>query len=640
MINIDPLVMDHNGPVIERGYRETSRFQWARETCANSIEAGAKRVLFGLEWQGVTAHGVYRRLIADNGDGMNAGELHRFFKTYGGGGKRIGDAHDNYGIGAKTTLLPWNQLGVIVISWQNGEGNMIRIRHDPESGDYGLHQYEILDDEDNVVDIASVVDPDFTDPEFDINWSSCKPEWIDNHGTVIVLLGNTLDQDTIEGDPNRNEQGLRTLTGYMNARFWEIPGTLQVLEFANTDRDKWPKSNGNRLRTGDLGSGYMNRSIYGAKHYVAIPSTFSKHDLQTGTVHIEDDKVAIDWYLWSTPDEPYRDNRMAPTLRQGSIGVLYKNELYNWKSGVDSLRPFGICEKPVSDNLWLIVRPPHGSNRVNGVTPPSDRSRLDWSDNSGSGDLPFDRWAKEFANNMPGPIIDALKQARRERPEQDDEDVNKWRIRLASRYGSRFTERYRPNLQAETTAGKDNAMPLRRVPAEEPKKRAYVPRPKTNNNRQTTVGPGISQPARPQRQIMNVPDCRFVDEQVSENPANAAVWTPESTVNPNGLVQIWRQHPAVKQVMRLLRDEYQGYQVERVDDAIEEVYKSAMAVRIMHSDCLRPLGGEILLDKLRSPESLTMSLLGIYPLDQVVRQKLAQSIGGRRRATKRKQAAE
>ena len=54
----------HN--IINRIYRETGIFQWLRELLQNSIEAGATRILAGIEWQAVESRGVYRRLFADN----------------------------------------------------------------------------------------------------------------------------------------------------------------------------------------------------------------------------------------------------------------------------------------------------------------------------------------------------------------------------------------------------------------------------------------------------------------------------------------------------------------------------------------------------------------------------------------------
>ncbi len=75
------------------------------ETLINALEAGATRTEYGIEWQAVENLGVYRRVIADNGSGMTAQELVRFFNTFGGGGKPIGGLHENYGVSAKTSLL-------------------------------------------------------------------------------------------------------------------------------------------------------------------------------------------------------------------------------------------------------------------------------------------------------------------------------------------------------------------------------------------------------------------------------------------------------------------------------------------------------------------------------------------------------
>src|SRR5687767_11697908 len=115
-------------PFVTRAYREGGVLQWVREAVLNAIEAGAARIHFGIEWQAAEARGVFRRLIADNGCGMNDDELRGFFNTFGGGGKPIGDDHENYGIGIKSSLLPWNSEGIIVASWKDGVGSMIWIK--------------------------------------------------------------------------------------------------------------------------------------------------------------------------------------------------------------------------------------------------------------------------------------------------------------------------------------------------------------------------------------------------------------------------------------------------------------------------------------------------------------------------------
>src|SRR5688572_20030353 len=93
---------------VNRMFEACGNFQWAREFVKNSIEAHATRVDFGIEWQAVEKLGVYRRTIADDGEGMTGDELRSFFSTLGRGAKKIAGVHDNFGVGAKIAALPWN----------------------------------------------------------------------------------------------------------------------------------------------------------------------------------------------------------------------------------------------------------------------------------------------------------------------------------------------------------------------------------------------------------------------------------------------------------------------------------------------------------------------------------------------------
>ena len=122
---------------------------------------------------------------------------------------------------------------------------------------------------------SAVVVP-FFDDEFDIDWSQVKPNWIEDHGTVIVLLGNAPDQDTMRGDPDpeRDEDGIRRLSGYLNHRFWKPSIKIGVMEFANySDKSKWPRQ---WVGNPSYDVGYFNRPVYGVHHYVANASTFRR----------------------------------------------------------------------------------------------------------------------------------------------------------------------------------------------------------------------------------------------------------------------------------------------------------------------------------------------------------------------------
>lgn len=121
---------------VNRMFEAAGTYQWAREFLKNSLEAGATQVEFGIDWEAVKKHNLYRRVISDNGSGMTGPELLKFFSTLGTGAKSIGGVHENFGVGAKIASLPWNQNGVVVISYKNGKGSLIWIVEDERSGWY------------------------------------------------------------------------------------------------------------------------------------------------------------------------------------------------------------------------------------------------------------------------------------------------------------------------------------------------------------------------------------------------------------------------------------------------------------------------------------------------------------------------
>lgn len=137
--SISPMSVSGVQHLVERAYRESGELQYLRELVVNAFEAKGTRIELGPEWSAVDSDGLYRLIVADNGKGMGPDELLKFLNTFGGGGKPIGDAHENFGVGAKTSLLPWNHHGVVVISWTdvNPTGAMVWLMRDPATGEYG-----------------------------------------------------------------------------------------------------------------------------------------------------------------------------------------------------------------------------------------------------------------------------------------------------------------------------------------------------------------------------------------------------------------------------------------------------------------------------------------------------------------------
>lgn len=390
--------------IVDRAYREMANLQWVRETYANSIEAQATEILYGVEWQAVENFGVYRRLIADNGEGMDADQLVKFMNTYGGGGKPIGGEHENFGIGSKTSLMPWNAYGIVVVSWKDGEPSMIWIQQDPVTREYGLKLFQVADETGNE-SRENVVYPDW-DEESGCDWSLIKPDFIDDHGTVFVLMGNDQNDDSILGDPTRtSEASIKSVSRYLNRRLWEVPlgVTVKFEELRSLERESWPSSRKMAWDNTNSKRRVNRRKIEGSRHFVEYEG-FGSGSLKDHGIVTLGDGTLINWYLWKG-ERPAVDSYAE---KFGFIGALYKNELYNVTTHAATYRSFGIWQGDIRRNVTLIIIPQESSDGLDGVYPRADRSALQMR---GVGSLPMGDWATEFVANMPDAIHSAQKAA-------------------------------------------------------------------------------------------------------------------------------------------------------------------------------------------------------------------------------------
>lgn len=333
---IAPMSVSGVRHLVERAYRESGELQYLRELVVNALEAGAKRIEIGPEWTAVEREGVYRLMIADDGRGMGPEELLKFLNTFGGGGKPIGDAHENFGVGAKTSLLPWNHRGVVVLSWteSNPAGAMVWLMRDALSGEYGAMKFETADGSYEEVIVPS--------PE----WARVRPEWLETNGTIVVCLGNAGAEDTFLGKTGTGD--IKGISGYLNKRLWTIPEgvALYVQELRSEKRPEWPRSLVEA--TGPAGKPdrrWNRRQIRGAAHSVESVESEKGTLLDKGTVQISDG-TEIDWFLW----DGERPAVHSYAHKNGYIAALYRNELYDTQHHPAHYRSFGITQGAVRAN--------------------------------------------------------------------------------------------------------------------------------------------------------------------------------------------------------------------------------------------------------------------------------------------------
>jgi len=603
---------------VSRMFEACGTYQWAREFLKNSLEAGASKVEFGIEWQAVEKFGIYRRTIVDDGSGMDRDELYRFFSTLGDGGKKIGGIHDNFGVGAKIASLPWNPEGVIIVSYKNGRGSMIWIVLDPDSGDYELTEFE--GEEGN----NCVIDPQ---PVDGIDWSTLRPSWLSDHGTIVVLLGSEEYPDTILGNPHAGERDIKGLSVYLNSRFWDLSAVeTRVVELRSDKKSQWPQSAVDR----EDSRRPNNRQIFGAKYYLTDVKAPNGRLGASDIVLLDDERVVAEWYLW----DGERPAIHSYAKKTGFIAVRYNGELFHLTSGKVVFRSFGIIESKVQQNLTIVLEPQlyQASNGRWGVHPDQSRNRLIFTGNGEKGvELPLSDWGLEFAEDLPAAVLIAIRNARGDGAGSiEDEDYRK---RLQDKFGDRW--RMKMLVKGKGRGQKDVTVQDDDVDTETDKKKPPMDEP---------VGPFERQRKKRRKVIkflnkkavadggdvgvlrdvpVDVPRYRLAFAEEFERPFHIAMWAPHDPDGPTVLINV--DSPTLQEAVEYHQSQYPDIYAEEVAKTVRQVFGEVAACKIAHSQKLaRKVTEEELDREYRSEQALTVGLMGLLAEESVIAQRLGR----------------
>jgi hypothetical protein len=143
--NFLPMSVHNIGFLLDRLGQDCHPLQYLRELTQNSIEAILRtgqpgEIVWDVDWKTIDLKAVQKLSITDTGDGMTGEEMVRFINQLSSsvsGQSMCG----NYGVGAKIAAATRNPHGVLYLSWKNGEGSMIQLSRDGETGQYGLKQW-------------------------------------------------------------------------------------------------------------------------------------------------------------------------------------------------------------------------------------------------------------------------------------------------------------------------------------------------------------------------------------------------------------------------------------------------------------------------------------------------------------------
>jgi hypothetical protein len=621
-----PLLMGASGPIVDRNKRDIrTPGQWLRELKENADEAGASNIHFGIEWQGVENLGVFRRLVADDGTGMDDQEINQFMRTYGGGGKPIGAEHENFGIGAKVTLLPWNREGIVVISYKQGIASMIRLKHDPVSNEYGAYiwtaENEFGDDEQLIVispDEFGIADWGISD--FGSIWKQV-PFWADKltppeHGTIVLLVGNDPLEDTILGDPDRPEERAPHFPArYLNTRIWQVPDDMSITVDVPTSPDKnnWPRTEPEQIDL--LGKhGIARRPIKGAYHYIHhvggdVAASSEMEGQQPSEIG---HSVKVHWFLRAVDGRP---NPYGP--RDGMVAVLYDNELYDISAEQWRFRQFGIRWKEVQRDTYLIIEPPASDgNQKHGIYPLGGRDALNLY---GGKDLPFSDWGMAFARALPGPIEQRLKE---ERP--DDEVDRSWKEKFAER----FMQRWRQPRLRTASSGEPKIDPAVRSPkveveSDSSKTKEKSTKPKRPRNsrsaallrhKTTADRPGAARHARKVETAAAIPDWARATAEDMDEPYYIAAFDPtrDNDDGSRGVVLLNTEHEAVVEFVREFQDKYPPQVAEQIESECLNIIGQSLVAKVVHAQSLAAhVPREEVESNFLSPTALTTAALGM-----------------------------
>jgi hypothetical protein len=355
------------GFLLERLAEDCAPLQYVRELTQNAIEAiqrledsAGGEIYWSVNPYMLEEHGVQKLSITDTGVGMSEEEMIQHINHLSSSGG-LQSLSGNYGLGAKISAATRNKAGIVYASWQHelDAGTLAWLWRDPVTGQYGLKRQEIGGK------FCETTVPD----------ERLKPELIQKagHGTVVILMGDDMDQNTFAPEG----MGTEWVAKYLEERYFTFPENIVV-------RAQDSKS----LAALEDEPGIGSRPVYGRQKALT--------DLSGSNGRVELRGATANWWVLSGDAK----TKAHSTRRFGGYAAaLYQDELYEPTANAarrPRLQAFGCT---FSYNDVVIFVEPHSGKQL---TTNTARTLL----LLGGEPLPWDDWANEFRNKLPQDIRD------------------------------------------------------------------------------------------------------------------------------------------------------------------------------------------------------------------------------------------
>lgn len=419
-----PMTVFKVGFLLDRLGRDCSPLQYLRELTQNAIEAIQRtgtlgQIAWDVDWTSFDLGGGPMKLcVVDTGDGMTGDEMIRLVNQLSSSGSEQSFT-GNYGMGAKIAAATKNPAGVIYQSWKNGEGSMVQLEKNPDTGEYGLRQWELKDGT-----YSYYVPLD----------DAVKPDEIGSHGTKVILMGGQKTESTI-APPADAPSPSRWISKYLNTRYFQFPPGLTIRA-----REGWDSPRTDKDRN-------VLRTISGQKPYL------DQHAVSSGVESLESAKVR--W--WILKEEPAISNNSGFIESAGHVAALYQDELYDRataRAGTALLQRFGILFGYRFVVLYVEPLPSKGQSLTTNTARTTlllDGEKLPWED-----------WAYEFRENMPKKLAEFVNE--KASAVTDKDHMSTIKDRLKNVMDLYKVSRYRPAPEGVYLSDESSAVRVGRAP--------------------------------------------------------------------------------------------------------------------------------------------------------------------------------
>ena len=583
-----PMVVQNMGFLLDRLGADCAPLQFLRELTVNAIEAievlksPKGEIIWDFDHSQLDLENDYKLAIIDTGTGMTGPEMELYINRLSSSG-RVQSVGGNYGVGAKIAAATRNHAGVVYLSWKDGKGAMIHLWRNPDTGMYGLKQLRL---------------PSGAYAHWAPITNDLKPEQIKDHGTMVILLGNDVDQDTMAAPPGTATPS-RWIARYLNSRFFSFPSGVTVRA-----REGW---------TSDNPDTNVLRTVKGAREFL------ERHKIDAGRVDLAN--ATAHW--WILKDVDAIGQSSGANLPGGHIAALFRSELYELKTarqGSALLQTFGVSL--AHSRVAVYVEPKEDAGNV--ITTNTARTMLMLNGEP----LPWSDWAERFREAFPQAITDLMETVAQDTHAPDYQKSIRDRLREIE--DLLRLKKYRPSKTGQVRIGEDLTMGTPRTSTDQQNQRSR-PRRGTGGGRE----PGelytlfmLEEGGQPGREVRDRLDikARWVSESEVGAADRAGHYIPETNellINQDfrvftGFIDRWervyRNVPGARQIITEVVREWFEQQL------IEVVY----AVDYLRGD---KEWSQSDIGTIVSDEALTAAVLPRYHIEMAVRRVLGAKLG-------------